>query len=79
VVGIQGHDAGIPDKLDLEVVHGFLNGESYWAMGRSLDVMCRALEHSLCFGVYAGDEPVQDLERWMVRPKARRSEEAHAR
>ena len=44
-----------PNKLDLAVIHGYLSGESYWAQGRPLDVMQRALEHSLCFGVYLGD------------------------
>jgi len=47
-----------PDKLDLAVIHGYLSGESYWAQGRPLDVMQRALEHSLNFGVYLGDEQV---------------------
>ena len=45
-------------RLDLAVIHDYLDGESYWAQGRPLDVMQRALEHSLCFGVYAGDEQV---------------------
>jgi GNAT superfamily N-acetyltransferase len=47
-----------PDRLDLGVIQGYLSGESYWAQGRPLDVMQRALEHSLCFGVYLGDEQV---------------------
>ena len=47
-----------PSRLDLDAIHGYLSGESYWAQGRPLDVMQRALEHSLCFGVYAGDEQV---------------------
>jgi GNAT superfamily N-acetyltransferase len=47
-----------PSRLEFEVIHGYLGGESYWAQGRPLDVMERALEHSLCFGVYAGDEQV---------------------
>ena len=47
-----------PSKLDLDVIHGYLSGESYWAQGRPLDVMQRALEHSLNFGVYLGDEQV---------------------
>jgi GNAT superfamily N-acetyltransferase len=47
-----------PKRLDLDVIHGYLAGESYWAQGRPLDVMKRALEHSLCFGVYRGDEQV---------------------
>ena len=47
-----------PARLDLDVIYGYLAGESYWAQGRPLDVMQRALQHSLCFGVYAGDEQV---------------------
>jgi GNAT superfamily N-acetyltransferase len=47
-----------PSKLDLDVIHGYLSGESYWAQGRPLDVMQRALEHSLCFGLYLGQEQV---------------------
>jgi GNAT superfamily N-acetyltransferase len=47
-----------PSRLDLDVIHGYLSGESYWAQGRPLDVMQRALEHSLCFGVYLRDEQV---------------------
>jgi GNAT superfamily N-acetyltransferase len=47
-----------PSRLDLAAIHGYLGGESYWAQGRPLDVMRRALEHSLCFGVYRGDEQV---------------------
>jgi GNAT superfamily N-acetyltransferase len=47
-----------PARLDLDVIHGYLSGESYWAQGRPLDVMQRAVQHSLCFGVYAGEEQV---------------------
>src|SRR5262245_31928009 len=38
-------------KLDLTVVHQFLSG-SYWAEGIPVEVVSRAIEHSLCFGVY---------------------------
>jgi GNAT superfamily N-acetyltransferase len=47
-----------PGRLDLDAIHGYLSGESYWAQDRPRDVMQRALEHSLCFGVYAGDQQV---------------------
>jgi GNAT superfamily N-acetyltransferase len=47
-----------PARLDLSAIQGYLGGESYWAQGRPLDVMRRALEHSLCFGVYEGDVQV---------------------
>ncbi|QDU83758.1 Glyoxalase-like domain protein [Planctomycetes bacterium Pla163] len=45
-------------RVDLELVHRYLSQESYWARGRSLDVVRRSIEGSLCFGVYAGEEQV---------------------
>jgi len=39
-------------RLDLAVIHGFLAGESYWAAGVPEAVVARAMEHSLCFGMY---------------------------
>ena len=38
-------------RLDLDVIHGFLR-ESYWATGIPRAVLERALEHSVCFGLY---------------------------
>ena len=39
------------DRLDLDVVHGFLTG-SYWAKGIPREIVVRSIENSLCFGVY---------------------------
>lgn len=47
-----------PARLDLAFVHAFLARTSYWAQGRSLAVVQKSLENSLCFGVYAGAEQV---------------------
>jgi GNAT superfamily N-acetyltransferase len=44
-------------KLDLEVVHGFL-ANSYWARGIPKRVLERAIENSICFGIYANDTQV---------------------
>jgi GNAT superfamily N-acetyltransferase len=41
------------ERLDLDVVHGFLTN-CYWAKGISREVVARSIEHSLCFGIYAG-------------------------
>ena len=38
-------------RLDLNVIHGFLTN-SYWAKGIPRELVARAIEHSLCFGVY---------------------------
>src|SRR4051794_35096635 len=40
-----------PARIDISLVHDFLSS-SYWAKGRSREVVERSIEHSLCFGVY---------------------------
>ncbi|MCH1882552.1 GNAT family N-acetyltransferase [Agrococcus sp. ARC_14] len=44
-----------PDRLDLERVHAWLSTDAYWAMGRPMDVLRRAVAASVNFGVYAAD------------------------
>lgn len=39
--------------LDLDVVHGYLAHESYWAAGVARATVARSLRYSLCFGLYA--------------------------
>jgi GNAT superfamily N-acetyltransferase len=45
-------------RLDVEAVHRFLSTESYWSPGIPLEVVRRAIEHSLPFGVYRGGQQV---------------------
>lgn len=45
-------------RLDLDLVHRWLSENSYWAQGRSRDMVERSIEHSLAFGAYLGDEQV---------------------
>ena len=42
-----------PARLNLDVVHGFLTN-CYWATGIPRELVRRSIEHSLCFGLYAG-------------------------
>jgi GNAT superfamily N-acetyltransferase len=42
-------------RLDLALVHHWLANDSYWAKGRSADVVARSVHNSLCFGVYTPD------------------------
>ncbi|MFY9574361.1 MAG: GNAT family N-acetyltransferase, partial [Blastocatellia bacterium] len=44
-------------RLDLAVIHNFLS-KSYWAAGRSIETIRRSIEHSMPFGVYAGDQQI---------------------
>ncbi|MFN7947334.1 MAG: GNAT family N-acetyltransferase [Blastocatellia bacterium] len=44
-------------RLDLAVIHGFLS-RSWWAEGVPVEIIRRAIEHSLCFGVYDGAQQI---------------------
>jgi GNAT superfamily N-acetyltransferase len=44
-------------RLDLGALYEYLS-RSYWAQGRSLAVIEMSIEHSLCFGLYAGEQQV---------------------
>ena len=43
-----------PARLDRALIHRFLHDESYWAKGVPRDVVDRAIDNSLCFGLYDG-------------------------
>jgi ribosomal protein S18 acetylase RimI-like enzyme len=40
-----------PARLDVAAIHGYLT-RSYWSPGIPIEIVERALRHSLCFGVY---------------------------
>lgn len=46
------------DRLDLNLLHNFLSQESYWATGRSRDVVERSIQNSLSFGVFKNEQMV---------------------
>ena len=41
-----------PQRLDISVIHDFISNHSYWAQGRTVETVQRALDNSLNFGVY---------------------------
>jgi len=45
-------------RLHIELINSFLVEESYWARERTLEQTKKAIEHSICFGVYAGERQV---------------------
>ena len=45
-------------RLDIDIIHAYLSKRSYWAQGRSLAAVQTSVEHSLCFGVYEGEQQV---------------------
>ena len=42
-----------PSKLDVGQIHEFLT-TSYWAAGISREAVQKAIQNSLCFGIYCG-------------------------
>lgn len=44
------------DLLDLDLIYNYLDKESYWAKGIPRECVDRAIENSLCFGIYSGQE-----------------------
>jgi GNAT superfamily N-acetyltransferase len=44
-------------RLDLDLIYGFLT-RSYWAKGIPRDLVERAIENALCFGVFHGKQQV---------------------
>lgn len=47
-----------PAKLNVDAVHAYLSQESYWAQGIPKEIVARAINHSLCFGVYDGNHQI---------------------
>ena len=45
-------------RLNVALIHKFLSTETYWAVGRSVEVVKRSLDNSLCFGIYRETEQV---------------------
>lgn len=58
-VHVSIHDGFVvdtdPSRLDLVAVHEWLSTDTYWAAGRSFDVVSRAADASVNFGVYDSD------------------------
>ena len=44
--------------LQFDVIYRFLLEESYWSQGRTREQMERAIEHSLCFGIYQREQQI---------------------
>jgi GNAT superfamily N-acetyltransferase len=44
------------DRLDIRVIHDFVSNQSYWGQGRKIEVVQRALDHSLNFGIYKDNQ-----------------------
>jgi len=43
-------------KLDVNVIHRYLSEESYWAQGIPKDIVEKAIQHSISFGLFYKDD-----------------------
>ncbi|MEA5258479.1 GNAT family N-acetyltransferase [Arcicella aquatica] len=39
-------------KLQINVIHDYLNNHSYWAKGIPVEIVQRSIDHSMAFGIY---------------------------
>lgn len=49
---------GDASRIDVGRVHRWLSDESYWAAGRTYDVVARSLEGSMPYAIFAGADQV---------------------
>jgi GNAT superfamily N-acetyltransferase len=52
--------------VDVDLVHGWMSRESYWAAGRSRENMARSIEHSLVLGLYTADGEQAGFARFVT-------------
>jgi len=43
-------------KMNIDFIHHYLSNRSYWAKGRTLELVKKSMNNSLCFGVFTKSE-----------------------
>lgn len=46
------------DRLDIALIHDFLSRQTYWAKGRSVEVVKRSIDNSLPFGLFKDNQQI---------------------
>lgn len=46
------------NRLDIRKIHDFLANQSYWAQGRTIETVQRALDNSFNFGLYKNNQQI---------------------
>jgi len=55
-----------PGLIDVRLVHRWMSGEAYWALGGPYEVMAAAIERSLVVGLYAADRKQVGFARFVT-------------
>lgn len=50
-------------KLDIVAIHDYLSNRSYWGQGRTIEIVQKSIDHSLCFGMYDKDNHLVGFAR----------------
>ena len=53
-------------RLDLPLVHRWLSEESYWAEGRTIDVVTKSIERSISLGCFSPSGRQVGFARWVT-------------
>jgi len=46
------------EKLNIETIHNFISTQSYWGIGRPIEVVKKSIENSFPFGIYYSEEMI---------------------
>jgi len=52
--------------IDFEMVYNYLSNDSYWAKNIPADRLKKAIENSICFGIYHQNKQIRPLLRIFV-------------
>jgi GNAT superfamily N-acetyltransferase len=47
-----------PNLLQIDTIHKYLSEESYWAQNIPFEILKKAIENSLCFGIYTDGKQI---------------------
>lgn len=45
-------------KMNLDFIHSYLSEKSYWAKGRSMELVRKSMANSICFGLFEEDKQI---------------------
>lgn len=54
------------ERIDIVRVHHWLSEESYWAAGRSMEVVAKSVRNSITFGCFDPDKVQVGIARWVT-------------
>jgi GNAT superfamily N-acetyltransferase len=50
-------------RLDVAAIHDYLCNRSYWGKGRTIELVRKSIDHSLCYGIYDKQDQMAGFAR----------------